>query len=1229
MVRSGASMIFFDVMVRYQTARLIKDAQTQAVMMKAAMIDTISAVSEQVNEMSIAISESVQQFNSLAVGITEARIEFEKFFQTAGEVRDIEDQIISLGEAYSFTAQESLSAGSRMAQLSSVVGEDQVVRGTQLGMTMGMIGGMGTEDAMKKMINLQSQTNFMLGNYTKAQYDAMSAERQGLVLTQNTISMMDALNSVENTSVATMSQIIDVMNQYASQAHLTGESIEAMAAQSALLIEAGEQQNRAGTALKMIYARLGGDIDGARSALGQYVETTDQATGAVKPLQELIKDLGPQWDKMGEGQKQALAQQIAGNRHYVRFIKLMENRTRLLELEQNAIDGIFPAMDERNKRLEDEGYQLLVLNAQLENRKELLAERMIPLLKEQRDVQVGFYSALIPLLNAEGNWAQKTTSFIAKKVIRLNEMVRIYSTFFSGFMQIQSVIIGLQAVQAVMRSLKQELGEFYNLNMMGQGASMMGNDVQIEQKLLEAQTQARIVKLGTAEFNLGNLITKQKQDKTNLTNAQLVAEEQLSSMLSLFYNEERTHMSMQIQTLEMAKQQQKDLVDLSILEVHTRAANEAIQLKGNDLSLNSVMLKKQQLDQEQKILSMYQLGAGYEYELAEIKAMKIRLSREEFQAEMGIKYAGDLRKKGEHELMEIALARHRAEQMDVTNQQQKVDGLKNELAVEGMLLQIRQSDAQQKQFYLDIMTQVAATEGRVTDIEAQKVAVKNQILALEREQIKADMTRLNLLNGLSVKEADALVLSVQKQLNDRKEVASNNNVAMSISNRSNQMMAFNASMMGASMLMSMFMDSEDAMQGQMIIMGITMMSATAQMFQFAKSMIAGAAAAKGLYLALGVGGLVAVIAMIGGGKLIPNMADDFDALGDSMTVAAMSAEDLTTAMKIYGDQSIEQLLSKENDLLVEKRMLTKMQEDADGAMAAQLENKIALIDIELGKIMQVTNAKQAMQHADKLAQRDQVEGIMDLIAAQKGFEGTTWYDDLGYGLSLGLIETDDRGTQEDLFDELVNSYEMGLIDINKLNEEWAGKYFGPDWLGEATGGADWQEHFIAAIKDDNFNSIALWFNEIDEMGVSSAEGLRDLYSDEWAEVFDFILDSGATTWEELEYARDIAVNPPENLEKVWNEQFENITKQSLTLIEEFANKREELFYGGRLGNLTGAMYKEVITQGVGTLYNHQEVIVANKFHGFFNPEDTALLIAASIEAYLGGRGTSGIVAAIS
>ena len=41
-------------------------------------------------------------------------------------------------------------------------------------------------------------------------------------------------------------------------------------------------------------------------------------------------------------------------------------------------------------------------------------------------------------------------------------------------------------------------------------------------------------------------------------------------------------------------------------------------------------------------------------------------------------------------------------------------------------------------------------------------------------------------------------------------------------------------------------------------------------------------------------------------------------------------------------------------------------------------------------------------------------------------------------------------------------------------------------------------------------------------------------------------------------------------------------------IRNFANTREELFVGGKYGNITGSLYKQVVQQGVGVLYNKQK-----------------------------------------
>ena len=58
-------------------------------------------------------------------------------------------------------------------------------------------------------------------------------------------------------------------------------------------------------------------------------------------------------------------------------------------------------------------------------------------------------------------------------------------------------------------------------------------------------------------------------------------------------------------------------------------------------------------------------------------------------------------------------------------------------------------------------------------------------------------------------------------------------------------------------------------------------------------------------------------------------------------------------------------------------------------------------------------------------------------------------------------------------------------------------------------------------------------------------------------------------------------------------------------IYNFSGAREELFFGGKYGNVTGSLYKTVVKQGVGTLYHKNEVIMTTNFHGFFNEQEAA------------------------
>ena len=198
---------------------------------------------------------------------------------------------------------------------------------------------MGTEEAMQRMINLQQQTGFMYGDLTAKQFKLLDAENQRKTVMGNTLEILDQLNTVENRSAANLKQITFVMNQFAAQAHQTGESMAMMAAMSATLIEAGEEQGKAGRALRMIYARLGSNIQNNNDLLKQYGIETKNASGALRPMSEIVLELADVFPRLTAEQRQNIVQTVAGNDHYVRFVKLIQNSSRMTELHEDAMNN--------------------------------------------------------------------------------------------------------------------------------------------------------------------------------------------------------------------------------------------------------------------------------------------------------------------------------------------------------------------------------------------------------------------------------------------------------------------------------------------------------------------------------------------------------------------------------------------------------------------------------------------------------------------------------------------------------------------------------------------------------------------------------------------------------------------------------------------------------------------------------------------------------------------------
>ena len=445
-LRAGASRVFFDIVGTFQAAKMIKDADSAATVFEALYLDAITGIQESGQELSEIFNSLADTVIPVAREFEEAQIQLEKFIQEGEDIQRIREEVEDIGVAFGFAGDEAMAAAAKMAQISGVLGPGSLATGTQIGMEFGLISGMETEAAMQRMINLQQQTKFM----TEGINENANAQERANAIRRNSMRILDQLNTIENRSAATMEQITFVMNQFASQAHLANEEIRSMAAMSAVMIETGKEQGKGGRALKMMYARLGSDIGGARQEMERYGVSVTDAEGNMRPLSSMLKQLEEGFFEQTGAQQQNTAQIIAGNRHYTRFLKLMTNLDRMRELEIEAAFALFPAMDEINRRRETELFQLEQAEANVQRYSAALGQSLIPSLTAVTQKQANFMQTL-------SEFAEGGAGFLLTTLVAVGQNFRaIIGPVATLFITFKSLSIATQTQLAVMRALTQE-----------------------------------------------------------------------------------------------------------------------------------------------------------------------------------------------------------------------------------------------------------------------------------------------------------------------------------------------------------------------------------------------------------------------------------------------------------------------------------------------------------------------------------------------------------------------------------------------------------------------------------------------------------------------------------------------------------------------------------------------------------------------------------------------------
>lgn len=373
----GGARTFFTVYASIKSEQILDDANALGAVMTAVFTDAIEGMMIAFEEVFMGIQQWNDALMDLAEPIEEARIHFEKFFDDNIDLaEDLESQIISIGAAFNQSAAESLEAAATMKQLEMQIGGDDAQMGVTTGsMLLGAVGMMETESAMQALMQLQMQTGFMYGNIQK---DNLSAEEQRIVVLENTIRLVDRLNEVENTSGATIQNMIQALNQYASAASLVNTSLDEQIALGAVLIEQGEQSSKAGRSIKQMLARLASDRSGNNALLAEYNVQVKDETGNMFTLMQVMEQLKPQWDGLSSSQQTNIAIGVAGAHHYVRFIKLMEGYDRAVQIQTSSQNSANSALEEFGTFQENNMYQIQQYEKHIAAIEYEIAKKLIP-----------------------------------------------------------------------------------------------------------------------------------------------------------------------------------------------------------------------------------------------------------------------------------------------------------------------------------------------------------------------------------------------------------------------------------------------------------------------------------------------------------------------------------------------------------------------------------------------------------------------------------------------------------------------------------------------------------------------------------------------------------------------------------------------------------------------------------------------------------------------------------
>lgn len=543
-----------------------------------------------IRNLSNAWSSVEEPVNRVAEATNQARKETERFTEQAKEIENLKSNILeffSITSAIQIFKDAVRDAFNTVKELDAAMTETAVVtdfsisemwnqlpRYTQAANDLGTTT-LGAYETMTLFYQQGLQTNevFEIGTETMKMAriagldyadatNKMTAALRGFNMELDETSarrVNDVYSELAAITAADTEEIANAMTKTASIAHNANMEFETTAAFLSQIIETTrESAETAGTAMKTVIARfqelkkdpsLIGDVDGEivdankiETALRTVGVALRDSSGQFRDLDEVFLELASKWQSMDTNTQRYIATIAAGSRQQSRFIAMMSDYDRTMELVNAANESAGASQKQFEKTVDS-------LESKLNKLSNAWAEYTMGLANSTivKGV-VDILTTLLSVLNDLTSWSGFVTAFnkIMLTLIALKSGGAIADTFFDHFRNLNTETEGLYKFNNAWQSVKLTMNDISGmLSKIGQKFSAfktkaLGVFTKIKDSFSVAGLLKYIGVIGGVVLALGAVVAVYKAIKNNSPEAHLERATDLAKETSEAANEAAT-----------------------------------------------------------------------------------------------------------------------------------------------------------------------------------------------------------------------------------------------------------------------------------------------------------------------------------------------------------------------------------------------------------------------------------------------------------------------------------------------------------------------------------------------------------------------------------------------------------------------------------------------------------------------------------------------------------------